>query len=110
MKGLQQEIGTTIILSEQRLEEVMPLAQDLVYMENGQIVAQGPVQESLKILADYEKIKNKPLAMETSFPVALRVYIKSREKEEETVPVSVGQRASVAVWEKSCDIGAQGNL
>lgn len=91
LKGLQREIGTTIILSEQRLEEVMPLAQDLVYMENGQIVAQGPVQESLKILADYEKIKNKPLAMETSFPVALRVYIKSREKEEETVPVSVGQ-------------------
>lgn len=91
LKGLQQEIGTTIILSEQRLEEVMPLAQDLVYMENGQIVAQGPVQESLKILADYEKIKNKPLAIETSFPVALRVYIKSREKEEETVPVSVGQ-------------------
>ena len=91
LKGLQQEIGTTIIRSEQRLEEVMPLAQDLVYMENGQIVAQGPVQESLKILADYEKIKNKPLAMETSFPVALRVYIKSREKEEETVPVSVGQ-------------------
>lgn len=91
LKGLQQEIGTTIILSEQRLEEVMPLAQDLVYMENGQIVAQGPVQESLKILADYEKIKNKPLAMETSFPVALRVYMKSREKEEETVPVSVGQ-------------------
>lgn len=91
LKGLQQEIGTTIILSEQRLEEVMPLAQDLVYMENGQIVAQGPVQESLKILADYEKIKNKPLAMETSFPVALRVYMKSREKEEEIVPVSVGQ-------------------
>ena len=91
LKGLQQEIGTTIILSEQRLEEVMPLAQELVYMEKGQIVAQGPVQESLKILADYEKIKNKPLAMETSFPVALRVYIKSREKEEETVPVSVGQ-------------------
>ena len=91
LKGLQQEIGTTIILSEQRLEEVMPLAQDLVYMEKGQIVAQGPVQESLKILADYEKIKNKPLAMETSFPVALRVYMKSREKEAETVPVSVGQ-------------------
>lgn len=91
LKGLQQEIGTTIILSEQRLEEVMPLVQDLVYMEKGQIVAQGPVQESLKILADYEKIKNKPLAMETSFPVALRVYMKSREKEEETVPVSVGQ-------------------
>lgn len=91
LKGLQQEIGTTIILSEQRLEEVMPLAQDLVYMENGQIVAQGPVQESLKILADYEKIKSKPLAMETSFPVALRVYMKSREKEEEIVPVSVGQ-------------------
>ena len=91
LKGLQQEIGTTIILSEQRLEEVMPLAQDLVYMEKGQIEAQGPVQESLKILADYEKIKNKPLAMETSFPVALRVYMKSREKEEETVPVSVGQ-------------------
>ena len=91
LKGLQQEIGTTIILSEQRLEEVMPLAQDLVYMEKGQIVAQGPVQESLKILADYEKIKNKPLAMEASFPVALRVYMKSREKEEETVPVSVGQ-------------------
>lgn len=91
LKGLQQEIGTTIILSEQRLEEVMPLAQDLVYMEKGQIEAQGPVQESLKILADYEKIKNKPLAMETSFPVALRVYMKSREREEETVPVSVGQ-------------------
>ena len=91
LKGLQQEIGTTIILSEQRLEEVMPLAQDLVYMEKGQIVAQGPVQESLKILADYEKINNKPLAMEASFPVALRVYMKSREKEEETVPVSVGQ-------------------
>ena len=110
MKGLQQEIGTTIILSEQRLEEVMPLAQDLVYMENGQIVGEGAVKKILKILADYEKIKNKPLAMETSFPVALRVYIKSREKEEETVPVSVGQGASVAVWEKSCDIGAQGNL
>lgn len=91
LKGLQQEIGTTIILSEQRLEEVMPLAQDLVYMEKGQILAKGSVQESLKMLADQERNQNKPLAMETSFPVALRVYMKNREKEAETVPVSVGQ-------------------
>ena len=41
LKKINQELGVTIILSEHRLEEALPLSSMAVAMEHGQIVASG---------------------------------------------------------------------
>ena len=42
---INRELGTTVILSEHRLEEAMPLATRCVVLDGGQIAAEGtPVQ------------------------------------------------------------------
>lgn len=45
VRKINLELGTTVILSEHRLEEVFPNADRVVVMEQGQIVAQGSPED-----------------------------------------------------------------
>jgi len=49
---INRELGTTVILSEHRLEEAFPMADRAVIMEGGRIVADAPPQEVGKHLRD----------------------------------------------------------
>ncbi|WP_026575276.1 ABC transporter ATP-binding protein [Bacillus sp. UNC438CL73TsuS30] len=47
IKRLNEEFGMTIIMAEHRLEEVLPLADQLVMMESGEVIAKGDPREVL---------------------------------------------------------------
>lgn len=45
LRRIQVELGITVVLSEHRLEEVFPLADQVVYLEHGQVAFQGPPRD-----------------------------------------------------------------
>lgn len=45
LRRLNEELSMTVILSEHRLEEALPLADRVLYMENGRLAAAGSPQE-----------------------------------------------------------------
>ncbi len=68
LRKINIELGTTVIISEHRLEQAIPLADRVIVMDNGMIIADGDVQSVSKILRD---TKNDMLA---AFPTPIRVY------------------------------------
>jgi len=47
---LKEKLGLTVILIEQRLERIVRFANRLLYLEDGQISADGPVRETIELL------------------------------------------------------------
>lgn len=89
LRRVHEELGITIILSEHRLEEVLPLTNQLLVMEEGKILANGSVSEVGTVLA---KSQNELfMAMPTAFKVAWSVG-KHEEKQPEVITVSEGRR------------------
>ena len=68
LKKVHQELGTTIILSEHRLEEVMPLADRVLAMEKGRILAEGTPRQV------EERLRKERSALHRMLPVPMRVY------------------------------------
>lgn len=69
LKKINREFGTTVILSEHRLEEAIPLSDRVLVIDNGEIIADALPQETGKILKD----KNHP--MQLSLPTPMKVYL-----------------------------------
>lgn len=65
---INRELGTTIIMSEHRLDEVLPLCDTLVVMDNGKVIAQGSPREVGAIL------KENNHEMFLAMPVPMRIY------------------------------------
>lgn len=65
---INRELGTTVILSEHRLEDALPMSDKVVVMDNGKIVTQGTPD---KIAADLHEKKN---PMFTALPTPMRVF------------------------------------
>ncbi|MBQ7901701.1 MAG: ABC transporter ATP-binding protein, partial [Clostridia bacterium] len=63
---INRELGTTIILTEHRLEEAFPLSDRVIVMDNGSIIALGTPQSV------GEQIKHNP--MFDALPCAMRVH------------------------------------
>lgn len=63
---INRELGTTIIITEHRLEEVFPMSDRVVVMENGKIIADGMPKNTGKIL------KGNP--MFDALPTPIQVY------------------------------------
>lgn len=78
---INRELGTTIILSEHRLENAVPMSDRLMVIDKGEIVAFDKVQAVQKIL----KEKDHPMLM--AMPTAMRVY--SSVESSHFCPVSV---------------------
>ncbi len=55
LKRINEELGITIILSEHRLDEVIPLATRVVCMDNGRIVYDGSPKT---VIAKMWKVEN----------------------------------------------------
>ncbi|MDR0875604.1 MAG: ATP-binding cassette domain-containing protein [Clostridiales Family XIII bacterium] len=76
LKKINDEIGTTIILSEHRLEGALPRADRAVVMADGQIVCAGGVSEvGLKL-----KELNDPML--TAMPTPMRVYLALEDQDK----------------------------
>lgn len=68
LKKINQELGTTIIMSEHRLEEALPLATCAAVMEDGQLLCCGSVAE----VGAY--LKENDHAMFLAMPAAMRIW------------------------------------
>lgn len=87
LRRIHTELGITIILSEHRLEDVLPLTDKLVVMEQGKILASGSVEEVGTGLAQsaHELFR----AMPTAFKVAWEV---EHGKQNHVITVGEGRR------------------
>ncbi|MBQ7759357.1 ECF transporter S component [Anaerotignum sp.] len=65
---INRELGTTIILTEHRLEEAFPLASRVAVMEKGKLLCVGTAQEVGKLL------KEKGHEMFLAMPAAMQVW------------------------------------
>ena len=62
-----RELGTTVILSEHRLEEALPLSERVIVLENGGVLTQG----GPAVIAEDLKAKKDPLYLAMPTPVRL---------------------------------------
>ncbi len=65
---INRELGTTIIMSEHRLDEVLPFCDRLVVMDNGKLIAQGSPKEVGSIL------KEDSHELFLAMPAPMRIY------------------------------------
>lgn len=68
VRKINLELGTTVILSEQRLEEVFPAADRVVVMDGGRIIAEGDPRETGRVLAE------KKHEMTAALPAPMRIW------------------------------------
>ena len=68
LSRVNRELGVAVILSEQRLEEALPLADNLLVLEEGRLIAAGPPR------AVAEQLKEQHHPMFAALPTPLRVY------------------------------------
>ena len=67
---INRELGTTILLSEHRLEEVFPLADQVVVMEEGKLLTCGTPRKVGAFLGENSSGRR----MYTGLPAVMRVY------------------------------------
>ncbi|MBP1557448.1 MAG: ATP-binding cassette domain-containing protein [Oscillospiraceae bacterium] len=86
LKKINRELGITIILTEHRLEEVLPLADRVIVMEKGEIIcADEPKRVGLFL-------KSRGSEMFSAMPAAMRVW--AAIKTELPCPVTVAEGSS----------------
>lgn len=78
---INHELGVTVILTEHRLEEALPVATDTVVMDKGKIICSGTVQKVGKKLREYGH------SMFLAMPAAMRIW--SAVENNENCPVTV---------------------
>lgn len=83
IKKINRELGTTIIITEHRLEEIIPVSDRLIVMDEGCIIADGPPEEAGLRL---NEIGHPMFLAMTS---AMQIY--ARVKNDFPCPVTVNQ-------------------
>ena len=73
VKKINRDLGTTILLTEHRLEEVFPAADRVVVMEGGEVLCMGTPEEI------GEELKKQNHEMFLAMPVPMQIYAKVKE-------------------------------
>lgn len=68
LSKINRELGTTVIITEHRLDEVLPLCDQVLVMQKGKIICEGTSRETGEWLREAEH------SMFLSMPVPMRVY------------------------------------
>ena len=85
LEKINRELGTTVILSEHRLEEAFSISDRIIEMDNGEIIADAEPQKTGRIL------KDKNHDMYAALPAPMRVYGAVEDKAEYPVTVRDGR-------------------
>lgn len=80
---VNRELGITVILTEHRLEEVLPVANKVAVLEKGKITHTGSVKEV------GERLKKAASAIFGAMPVAMRVWAECNT--DVSCPVTIGE-------------------
>ena len=94
---INRELGTTIILTEHRLEEAFPLASTVVVMDKGKLLCTGTPKEVGVLL------KDKGHAMFLAMPSAMRVWAAVENTADCPIPVRA-RTETVTAWQGRWDI------
>ena len=85
IKKINRELGTTIVITEHRLEEVIPMSDRLVVMDEGRIIADdAPKEVGVKL----SKLKHPMFSSMTS---AMQIYAGVEECGYSSCPVTVNE-------------------
>ncbi len=68
LSRMNRELGITVVLSEHRLEEVFHLADKVVVLEHGKIIAQGTPPQAAQILSENKN------GMLDALPSPVKIY------------------------------------
>ena len=85
VKKINIELGTTIIITEHRLEDVFPSADQVIVMEDGRIAAQGSPRAVGKLLWE----ENSP--MFAALPTPTRIFYQAQARGECPLTVREGR-------------------
>lgn len=94
LRRLNRDLGTAVLLSEQRLEEVVPMADRVLIMHQGHLVADSVPEQCAAKLEEYERDHNEALPIASAMPVAVRVWKACHYRDEAGSPVSIRQGKS----------------
>lgn len=97
---INKELGTTVIISEHRLEEILPMADRMIVMDRGSVVAEGNPREVGRYLSS---IKHN---MMYAMPAAMRMCGYTNGEGEIPITVREGRKwlSSVIVTPITLDI------
>ena len=91
---LNRDLGTAVLLSEQRLEEVLPMADRVLIMHQGQLLGDTVPSHCGDILEKFEKEHGEMLSIAPAMPTAVRVWQACHNEKEQEAPVSIRQGRS----------------
>lgn len=101
LQRLNREFGVTIVLSEQRLEEVLPMADRVLVMDGGRLLGQESPAACMGIFEEYRRTEGREFPVYDALPVAMRVWRMAKQKgrsdsekpdgKDQAVPVSLRQ-------------------
>ena len=86
VKRINRDISTTVILTEHRLQDVIPWADHVIVMDEGTILTEGTPREIGK------KLKQEGHGMFLSMPVPMQIYMETDSEEECPLTISEGRR------------------
>ena len=81
LEKINRELGTTVIIAEHQLEEIFPVSDRVIVMDEGKIIADGNPEKVIEILRDIEH------EMYNALPSPVRVW--GGVKNEFQCPVNV---------------------
>lgn len=98
IKKINRELGTTVIITEHRLEEIIPVSDRLVVMDKGKIIGQGRPESVGRQLKDM----NHP--MFKSMTSAMQISSELREGKEYCITVNDGRNLVDSIFENIGEI------
>ena len=96
LRKLNEDIGLTVILTEHRLEEALPMANMLAVLENGRLIAYDEPRKATM------QIKDSPVF--ESMPAAVRIFASLGGEGDAPLTVSEGRSFIASYARKSVDI------
>ena len=95
IRKINRELGTTILITEHRTEDVFPAADRVIVMENGRVTAQGEPRQVARALHEG---KNE---LFPALPAPARVFYASESKGECPLTVREGRRWLTELYPKT---------
>ncbi|MDY2626901.1 MAG: ATP-binding cassette domain-containing protein [Lachnospiraceae bacterium] len=86
IRKINRDVGTTVILTEHRLEDVIPWADQVYVMDEGEIIAHGKPGDIGK------KLKNMSHDMFLSMPTPMQIYAETESSLDCPLTVSQGRK------------------
>lgn len=86
VRKINLELGTTVIITEHRLEEILPTADQVIVMEDGRLIADDVPRK----IADRLWIQSSP--MFCAMPTPMQIYYRTGQTGEAPLTVREGRR------------------